>query len=71
MTQYGCIIFIQILCHRTNLEEGIHVEQEYCLFDQLHFLEYGIQNGDPGRQGYASYINYANYITLYQLCALY
>ena len=57
MTQYGCIIFIQILCHRTHLEEGVHVEQEYRSFDRRHFLEYGIQNGDPGRQGYANYIN--------------
>ena len=60
MTQYGCIIFIQILCHRTHLEEGVHVEQEYRSFDRRHFLEYGIQNGDW--QGYANYINYTYFI---------
>ena len=32
------------VCHRTHLEEGVHVEQEYRSFDQRHFLEYGIQN---------------------------
>ena len=35
----------------THLEEGDRVEQEYRSFDRRHFLEYGIQNGDPGRQG--------------------
>ena len=57
----NCIVFIQILCQRTYCEEGFHVEQEYNSFDRRHFLEYGIQNGDPGRQGYAYYINYINY----------
>jgi hypothetical protein len=62
MTQYGCMFLIQILCHRTQVEAGVHVEQEHRSFDRRHFLEYGIQNGDPGRQGYANYINYAYYM---------
>ena len=56
------MFFIQILCHRTQVEAGVHVEQEHRSFDLRHFLEYGIQNGDPGRQGYANYINYTYYI---------
>jgi hypothetical protein len=46
-----CIVLMQILCQRGYREEGFRVEQEYRSFDRRHFLEYGIQNGDPGRQG--------------------
>ena len=69
MTQYGCMFFIQILCHRTHLEESVCVEQEYSSFDGRHFLEYWSQNRDPGRQGYQLYVLYQLYILfeLYQL----
>jgi hypothetical protein len=61
----NCIILMQILCQRGYGEEGFRVEQEYRSFDRRHFLEYGIQNGDPGRQGYTYYINYINYINYF------
>jgi hypothetical protein len=46
---------------RTRSEEGVCVEQEYRSFDRRHFLEYGIQNGDPGREGYTHYTHYTHY----------
>ena len=56
-------LFFQLLCQRKCREENVHVEQEYRSFDRRHFLEYGIQNRDPGRKGmihYAYYIIYIN-----------
>jgi hypothetical protein len=55
----------QLLCQRNCRKEDFHVEPEHRSFDRRHFLEYGIQNGDPGLKGtiqYAYYMHYINYI---------
>jgi hypothetical protein len=62
----------QGLIRRSHCEEAVHIEQESRSFDRPHFLVYGIQKGDPGREGdsyytyytYHTYIYYVNY-TIY------
>ena len=65
-----CIVLMQILCQRGYCEEGFRVEQEYRSFDRRHFLEYAIQDGNAGREGWTgyacstNYYYYTNYVSL-------
>jgi hypothetical protein len=59
----------QILYEGNCHQEDVNFEQEHCSFDRRHFLEYGVQNGDPGREGYTNYTHY-NHYTDYSLLHL-
>ena len=63
----------QILCKEIIRQENADFEQEYCSFNRRHVLEYGIQDGDPGREGYIyyTYYTYYDYYTSYTYYSCY
>jgi hypothetical protein len=44
----------QILYEGNCRQEDVNFEQEHCSFDRRHFLEYGVEDRDPGREGYTN-----------------
>ena len=45
------LFWSQILCKGIIRQEDADSEKEHCSFDRRHVLEYGVQDGETGRQG--------------------